>query len=372
MSVTTPASAAIQWLMTTPAALAVTTPDGVVESATPRFAAALGASTESLTGVRLADVVAPDDRPGFASLLGRVAAFDTTTGEPSPEGSVVASGWADGAMPFRARFEVSPIPGGGAAVLGVERRNPEIVAAGAGVGAGTGVLETAPSFTAEIAGALSHDVRASLRSVNGFLGLVGRSASVQNDEAAAKHLRTSREAGAAADVGVEAIVRLIRVRERPLVVRDVPLQGILDKGIQHSLEVLPGAMPAIAVPPGNLTVLCDPLLVGELVGELLTNARKFGGPQVQVSITARQVERWLAIEVRDSGPGIPPELAADAFRMFRLLQPKGRYPGVGMGLAMARTIAEAHAGAVWIEPRAGTGTVVHLRLPAGPASGGTG
>jgi signal transduction histidine kinase len=70
------------------------------------------------------------------------------------------------------------------------------------------------------------------------------------------------------------------------------------------------------------------------------------------------------VRVTDDGPGIEPRLAEDAFRLYRLLQPKGRYPGIGMGLPLARRRIEVQGGRLWIEAAEGRGTTVVLRLAA--------
>lgn len=353
------AATALAWFQASAAPVAVLGPTGSVDAAAPGFAEALGAPISGLVGHDLVAMVAPLDRDAVASAVTAVAAIDPVGQAPPPPVGLVASGWVPGALPFRAHFRLSPVPGGGAVVALVERCGPPIST--------TAVehVDNDRSFDDQIAGALSHDVRASLRSVNGFLGLVERSAAIQEDETARKHLRTSRDAGAAADNGVEALVRLMRIHGRVLTVRPVSLDAVLDKGVQRSLEVLPGPAPTLNRPSTPQVLLADPLLVGELLGELFTNSRKFGGDAVRITVTATLMERWLHLTVADDGPGVSPDLADDAFRLFRLLQPKGRFPGVGMGLPLARAIAESHAGTISLEHRDGAGAVVHLILPAG-------
>ena len=353
------AASALGWFQASAAPVAVVDASGVLGACTATFAATVGAAARRLDGVDLLAVVAPHDRTRATAAIGAVAGVDPV-GQPVPEPvEIVVAGCVAGQRPFRCSWTLGPVPGGGEVVIVSTRLSPPMGSAP------TAEPVDRSTETDEIAGALSHDVRASLRSVNGFLGLVERSAAIQDDDSARKHLRTSRDAGTAADNGVEALVRLMRIRERPLAVRSVALDAVIDKGVQRTLEVLPGPAPTIGRPNERFLVLGDPLLIGELLGELFTNARKFGGDSVRLHVGCTQTERWLHLTVADDGPGIPPALADDAFRLFRLLQPKGRFPGVGMGLPLARAIAESHAGTISIEHRDGAGAVVHLYLPAG-------
>ena len=70
----------------------------------------------------------------------------------------------------------------------------------------------------------------------------------------------------------------------------------------------------------------------------------------------------LEVAVHDTGPGIPEEDQARIFdRFYRGAQPSGH--GAGLGLAIARALVEAHRGRIWVESRAGAGTVMRFVLP---------
>jgi signal transduction histidine kinase len=104
----------------------------------------------------------------------------------------------------------------------------------------------------------------------------------------------------------------------------------------------------------------------EAVTELVTNARKFADGAVHIAIDATPIGGWTYVRLRDDGPGVEPQLAEDAFLPFRLLQPKGRFPGVGMGLPLCRQILRAHGGRCWIEALEPPGASLALRLATAP------
>jgi signal transduction histidine kinase len=109
-------------------------------------------------------------------------------------------------------------------------------------------------------------------------------------------------------------------------------------------------------------VPCDAARVGHVVVNLLTNAVEAAGPGGQVRVTVRQPAPSVCrVEVRDSGPGPPADIAG------RLGEPfvTGKPDGVGLGLFVARQAAEAHGGRLdW--RRDDRETVFAVELPARP------
>ena len=78
--------------------------------------------------------------------------------------------------------------------------------------------------------------------------------------------------------------------------------------------------------------------------------------------TARNVSEEIHLTVQDTGPGLPPELG------LRVMEPfvTTKKNGLGMGLAISRTIVEAHGGRLWVSSPLGGGTMVHVALPSPP------
>ena len=76
---------------------------------------------------------------------------------------------------------------------------------------------------------------------------------------------------------------------------------------------------------------------------------------------ARHGEHMLRISVRDSGVGLDPEERDKIFQAFYTTKPDG----LGMGLAISRSIVEAHGGRLWVTPNSGPGATFHLTLPLG-------
>ena len=96
---------------------------------------------------------------------------------------------------------------------------------------------------------------------------------------------------------------------------------------------------------------------------MLDNALKFTRPGDTVEVRAFEDSTFVAIEVADTGPGIPAEEAPRVWdELYRGQGARGT-PGSGLGLALARAIVERHGGRVTLRSRVGQGTVVVVRLP---------
>jgi signal transduction histidine kinase len=117
------------------------------------------------------------------------------------------------------------------------------------------------------------------------------------------------------------------------------------------------------VPP----VVGDPDRLQQVVWNLLSNAIKFTPEGGSVRLALRRAGPQVAIEVSDSGDGIPPDFLPHVFERFRQADTgsRRRYGGLGLGLAIVRHLVELHGGTVRVEsPGEGQGATFHVLLPA--------
>ncbi len=171
------------------------------------------------------------------------------------------------------------------------------------------------------------------------------------------------------------------VREIDLLVQDLLTSGRLELAGPHApalrrseVELGPLLAPlaeahgaALAVEPQGLALSADPVLLGRLLGNLLSNARR-ACPDGHVMIHAARREELVEIAVEDEGPGIPPAERTRVFEAFyRLDDARARdHGGTGLGLYLCAQIARAHGGTIAAEDRLGgvPGARLVVRVPA--------
>lgn len=114
----------------------------------------------------------------------------------------------------------------------------------------------------------------------------------------------------------------------------------------------------------------DPDRVRQVLGNLLSNAIKYTPAPGRITVTTARAEdagpragRWAAVRVADTGPGIPPEHREAVFEEFRRLHDGSGAPGHGLGLAIARRVAELLGGELSVGDAPGGGALFTLWLP---------
>jgi two-component system sensor histidine kinase BaeS len=120
----------------------------------------------------------------------------------------------------------------------------------------------------------------------------------------------------------------------------------------------------VNIQEGLPVVLMDPDRMGQAVGNLISNAIKFTPAGGRVSTTVSAKDGQFIVQVDDSGPGISEEEREKIFQPFyRSSHGRRIVQGMGLGLSIARDIAEAHGGTITLEPTQGSGSRFILRVP---------
>ncbi|MEA2766996.1 MAG: hypothetical protein QOK07_3400 [Gemmatimonadaceae bacterium] len=111
------------------------------------------------------------------------------------------------------------------------------------------------------------------------------------------------------------------------------------------------------------TVRADPTRVSQIVGNLVGNAIKFTPEQGSVRLLASPKDSEVLFQVTDDGPGIPADNVSHIFYNFWQARRNDKR-GVGLGLAIAKTLVEAQGGKIWVESQVDHGSTFSFSLPA--------
>jgi PAS domain S-box-containing protein len=121
------------------------------------------------------------------------------------------------------------------------------------------------------------------------------------------------------------------------------------------------------VPEGLPPVLADSARIQQVLSNLVGNAVKFTPREGRITVCAEQIEDEIRFGVIDTGPGIPPEQVPHIFGQFWQASSSDRR-GIGLGLAIAKGIVEAHKGTIWVESHVGLGSTFYFTLPTATQS----
>jgi signal transduction histidine kinase len=155
---------------------------------------------------------------------------------------------------------------------------------------------------------------------------------------------------------------------RPEAIRlDLLLQGVMGEiralAEQSSLTV------ELDLEPGLPMVRADEDRIRQVVLNLINNAFKYAKEGKKVIIKAERLKNEVQVEVRDFGPGIPPERQESLFKAgYHLVNPDEGSGGLGIGLALCKAIVELHGGKILVKSQPGRGSSFYFTLPLTPAS----
>lgn len=211
---------------------------------------------------------------------------------------------------------------------------------------------------------LSHDLRAPVEVMGGFLDALVHGQVGRVDEAAHGYLlRVRRNAHRMRELidDVLLLARLSRERPRP---QRFDLVALAQRAMEAVRERYPGRVVELLAPPA-LQVVADPRLMRLLLENLLDNAVKFspGEAVCRVELSGWHEVDTVVLQVADRGVGFPPDMADRLFQPFQRLHADTAFRGTGIGLATVARVARLHHGRVTASARPGGGSVFELRMP---------
>ena len=215
----------------------------------------------------------------------------------------------------------------------------------------------------------SHELRTPVTSIRGYAEMFRRGAS-DHPADLAKVMRRIEQEGERMGELVEELLLLARLDQGlPLEREPVDMAALIDAAVDAACAADPGRRVDVDS-QRPLVVLGDESRLRQVVDNLLTNARVHtaAGTPVHVRLAAEDAEAVL--EVEDEGPGVPAREADKIFERFhRTDRSRARSQGgVGLGLAIARSVVDAHRGTIAYRSRPGGGSIFHVALPLASAA----
>ncbi|WP_229792267.1 PAS domain S-box protein [Cognatilysobacter bugurensis] len=219
----------------------------------------------------------------------------------------------------------------------------------------------------EFLATLAHELRNPLSPVRTGLQVLN----LTNDADTARRTREMMERQLAHMVRlIDDLLDVSRITSGKVVLRRerIALQDAVRAAIESARPMVEAAQHRlhVSLPAEPLWVDADPTRIAQVLGNLLTNAAKYTPDGGDIHLAASNVDGDAEVSVRDTGLGIPPDALADVFGMFAqvnrtLDRAQG---GLGIGLALARRLAEMHGGAIRAASEGlGRGSTFTVSLP---------
>lgn len=226
----------------------------------------------------------------------------------------------------------------------------------------------------EFVAMLAHELRNPLAPIRTAVGALRRD---DSDPAVRERAYAilERQIGRMAQL-VDDLLDLSRIRHGALPMRRerVTLSSLI-AGVMESVRpglASSGHEIAVTLPEGEVALDVDPARVEQALVNLVNNASAYSPAGSTIDVAAEVDEASAVLEIRDRGAGIDPAMLPRVFDMFSRGETSGeRHPqGLGIGLALARTVVELHGGTIEVRSEVGAGSVFRIRLPR-PGAGGS-
>ena len=232
----------------------------------------------------------------------------------------------------------------------------------------TAQLEAANQELEAFSYSVSHDLRAPLRHVLGFVNLLRKDAGPSLSEKALSHLLTISQAAQRMGNLIDALLAFSRAGRSEMQKTEVNLEQLMqdtlgdfqvetkERNIAWEIHRLP-------------VVWADRALLRLALVNLISNAVKFTGARAQAKIEigcAPNGDGEAVIFIRDNGAGFDPRYAGKLFGVFQRLHSQDEFEGTGIGLANVQRIIHRHGGRTWAEGVVDGGATFYFSLPKQP------
>jgi PAS domain S-box-containing protein len=228
---------------------------------------------------------------------------------------------------------------------------------------GRTALEEANKELESFSYSVAHDLRAPLRSINGFSNMILESQAGRLDAEGTKYLHYVCHSAQHMGNLIDDLLALAQVTRSDMRRGRVDLSALARSVIDRLGKSSPERKVEILI-ADNLVAQGDSRLLSVALENLIGNAWKFTSkePSARIEFGAGEKDGSPVYFVRDNGVGFDMDYAGKLFGVFQRLHPTEEFEGTGIGLATVRRVLSRHGGSVWAEAKVGEGATFHFTL----------
>jgi PAS domain S-box-containing protein len=227
----------------------------------------------------------------------------------------------------------------------------------------TASLREAVEQMEEFSYSVSHDLRAPLRAMMAYAGVLLEEYSARLDDTARDYLEKIQRSADRMNRLTQDVLTYSRVARAQIQLEPISLETLV-KDIVHQYSFLQPPAVDIQIASPLLDILGHETTFGQSVANLLNNAVKFIAPGIKprVRISTERQGKNVRVWFEDNGIGIKPQHQERVFQMFERVHPDGKYEGTGIGLTIVRKAVEKMGGKVGVESDGQSGSRFWIEL----------
>jgi PAS domain S-box-containing protein len=228
----------------------------------------------------------------------------------------------------------------------------------------TGELEAANKELESFSYSVSHDLRAPLRHVQGYVALLQRATEGQLSDKAQRHVKIINDASVEMGQLIDDLLEFSRMGRTEMREGRVMLDALVRSSIDRLEVVVRGRNIVWNIGPLPM-VIGDASMIRQVLGNLIGNAIKYTRQRETAEIeigTAGEEEGRAVVFVRDNGAGFDMNYVHKLFGVFQRLHRADEFEGTGIGLATVRRVVSRHGGRVWAEGAVGSGATFYFTI----------
>jgi signal transduction histidine kinase len=211
---------------------------------------------------------------------------------------------------------------------------------------------------------VSHDLRAPLRTMDGYSQLVVEEYGAKLDDVGRHLLQMVRSGSKRMGRLVDDLLAFARLGRQAVALANLNMGAMVEEVWKELLREQPGRRLEFQV--GRLPdAQADPVLLRQVWHNLLSNALKYSGTRevARIEVEGREDDHELTYRITDNGVGFDMQYVSKLFKVFQRLHSEVEFPGTGIGLAIVQRIVARHGGRVWTEAGIDAGASFWFSLP---------
>ncbi len=210
----------------------------------------------------------------------------------------------------------------------------------------------------------SHDLKSPLLTIQGFAGLLQHDIKVGEQGRLHEFAERIQQGADRMRRNIDDLLELSRIGRVADEQQVIEPSKMIEQLVAEFESQIEDAQATVSIQPDMPLITADADRIRQVFANLLANALKYGTPemgQMHISIEGVLSEHEVQLSLSDNGPGIDPMYREKIFGLFQRLESEAE--GTGVGLAIAKRVADVHNGRIWVEDAPGGGAKFVLAIP---------